>query len=123
MKIVFRADASSNIGAGHVMRCAAIAEAAKARGIVTELNGCISNLFWLNKEIENGLFDIYTNNKSTKYVSNDYLIIDKYELDINDKVIYESKWLKSELSLIRKRLMISGQRHTTAPCRYICSLF
>ena len=49
MRLVFRADASLDIGSGHAMRCSAIAEEAISRGIDCLLVGSLGGVLWLEK--------------------------------------------------------------------------
>jgi spore coat polysaccharide biosynthesis predicted glycosyltransferase SpsG len=51
MRLVFRADASRLIGAGHVMRVTTIAQEAIARGHECHFVGAISELSWVDKYI------------------------------------------------------------------------
>lgn len=51
MRIVFRADASPQIGSGHVMRVTTIAQEAIARGHECHFVGSISELSWVEKYV------------------------------------------------------------------------
>ena len=100
MNIVFRTDASINIGTGHVMRCLTLADELRQKG--TDINFiCREEPGNLVRYIENrgykvhqlpGGIDIETDRKLTKEIlSNceikpDGLIIDHYDIDIS----YES---------------------------------
>jgi spore coat polysaccharide biosynthesis predicted glycosyltransferase SpsG len=53
MRLVFRADASRQIGAGHVMRVTTIAEEAIGRGHECHFVGKISDLAWVEKHVQN----------------------------------------------------------------------
>ncbi len=100
MNIIFRTDASVNIGTGHVMRCLALAEELRQKG--TDINFiCRDEPGNLVRYIENrgykvhqlpGGIDIETDRKLTKEILSNYeikpdgLIIDHYDIDIS----YES---------------------------------
>jgi hypothetical protein len=51
MRFVFRADASREIGSGHVMRSSVLAEEAISRGFECVFIGKISDLDWVAKRI------------------------------------------------------------------------
>ena len=96
MKIVFCADASLAIGAGHVMRVSAIAEEAIARGLDSVFIGDTSELPWVTQRINNlGFKQILSNLKYFK--SNpmeDLLILDSYNLLVSNELLERSKWNK-----------------------------
>lgn len=94
MRFVFRADASLAIGSGHVMRSSAIAEEVIARGIPTVFVGSISELPWVSDRIQGlGFTDILDEPNNFRSDSiHDILILDSYEIRINDSFIQPSKW-------------------------------
>ncbi len=80
MRFVFRADASHQIGSGHVMRVTTIAEEAISRGIECCFVGSIDRLPWLSDRVKAMGFTSIINNPD-EYVSDideDVLIIDSY---------------------------------------------
>lgn len=99
MKLVFRADAGMNIGAGHVMRCAAIAEAAMNRGIDTELVGTIYDIPWLVEKVNNGLFTNFSSPSLAQRNSGDILVIDSYKIDHQNSFVQRNAWSKT-ISLV-----------------------
>jgi len=94
MRYVFRADASQDIGAGHVMRSTAIAEELIARGEDVIFIGSTSGVSWLHRHIDGiGFSRIYSEPMS--FISNpmlDVLILDSYTLQIDDPFIQPEKW-------------------------------
>ena len=96
MRFVFRADASRTIGSGHVMRSSAIAEEAIARGIPSLFLGKISELAWVRERIS-GLGFMQVLENSSEYIpdgNEDILIIDSYEIPIDDAFIQSRNWSK-----------------------------
>jgi len=97
MNIIFRTDASVNIGTGHVMRCLALAEELRQKG--TDINFiCREEAGNLISYIENREYnvdqlpreiDIETDRRLTKKILSkyegkpDWLIIDHYHIDIS----------------------------------------
>ncbi len=94
MRFVFRADASREIGAGHVMRSSVLAEEAISRGIECIFIGEISNLDWVSKRILNlGFARVLTRNESFVAEGNsDILILDSYNIPVSDPFITSRKW-------------------------------
>ena len=94
MRYVLRADASRSIGAGHVMRSSAIAEELIARGEDVVFVGRISDLPWVEERIASlGFANIYDN--PNDFFSNnrsDVLLLDSYEISINDNFIAPENW-------------------------------
>ena len=95
MRYVLRADASLLIGAGHVMRSSALAEELILRGEEVIFIGVISELPWVEERIRSiGFTGIYDNPKSFKSNrTSDVLIIDSYEIPVEDSFISEANWL------------------------------
>ena len=93
MKFVFRADASASLGSGHAMRCAAVAEEAKSRGIECLHLGSLGQIKWLEKYFE--LIDIpQLSNAALGRLdfSDSVLITDAYHLDPNQEVFNSLDW-------------------------------
>jgi spore coat polysaccharide biosynthesis predicted glycosyltransferase SpsG len=94
MRFVFRADASLTIGSGHVMRSSAIAEECIARGFPAVFVGTTADLHWVSKRIQNlGFTEVVE--VSTDFVpdpNNDILILDSYEIAVDDNFIQPSGW-------------------------------
>jgi spore coat polysaccharide biosynthesis predicted glycosyltransferase SpsG len=94
MRFVFRADASEISGSGHVMRCSAIAEELISRGENVIFIGSTSQLPWVSRHISNlGFSAIFQNSQSFIPESNsDVLILDTYEIPLDEKFIHASNW-------------------------------
>lgn len=96
MRYVFRADASFEIGSGHVMRTSAIAEEVIARGLDAVFVGEVSDLLWISERIQNlgfreVILDPRTFNADPK---TDILILDSYTLDLNDNFLNMNSWYR-----------------------------
>lgn len=96
MRFIIRADASSKIGTGHVMRCSAIAEELIGRGKEIVFVGEIEGLPWVQARVNTlGFSKIYSNPANFRSNSNsDVLILDSYKIDPLDPLIDSRKWRK-----------------------------
>jgi spore coat polysaccharide biosynthesis predicted glycosyltransferase SpsG len=96
MRLIFRVNASNSIGAGHVMRVAVIAEELKKRGIDCFFVGSLGNIDWLVQHFSKmGIIFIDIESEFINQdFSRDILIIDSYEISINEPFISPDKWRK-----------------------------
>lgn len=92
MRLVFRADASPDIGTGHAMRCSAIAEEAIAQGIDCILVGSLGGVQWLETRYADINCRVIPIGDFPKSRSNDVLIIDSYALSSDDNFITQHSW-------------------------------
>ena len=94
MRFVFRADASREIGAGHVMRASVLAEEAISRGFECFFIGKISDLDWVEKRILNlGFAGVLASDDSFIADSNsDVLVLDSYTIPVSDPFITTRDW-------------------------------
>jgi len=94
MRFVFRADASLTIGSGHVMRSSAIAEEGIARGFPAVFVGTAADFHWVSERIQAlGFTEIVE--VASEFMSdpnNDILILDSYEIAVDDNFIQPSGW-------------------------------
>ena len=91
MHYVFWTEASNDIGAGHVMRCAALAIEVRSRGHEVTFLGEIKDLDWLTVKINRlgkkvDLISDYQPNPEE-----DILILDSYKIPLNSKLL-SNKW-------------------------------
>lgn len=95
MRLVFRVDASSIIGTGHVMRCSAIIEEAIARGITCVVVGQLSGIRWLEERLSSIGALHYQHEESFQIADGeDILVIDSYEIPVTNKFIQPKIWKK-----------------------------
>lgn len=91
-----RADASESVGSGHVMRISAIAEELITRGEDVIFVGQIVGLPWVKDWITSlGFRELFFEPRD--FISdplNDSLILDSYEISVDDAFLTEDKWLK-----------------------------
>lgn len=92
MRLVFRVDASLDIGSGHAMRCLAIAEEAIARGIDCILVGSLGGVQWLEKRFADIKCQVSAIEDFPKSQSNDVLVVDSYLLQSDDNFINQHLW-------------------------------
>jgi spore coat polysaccharide biosynthesis predicted glycosyltransferase SpsG len=94
MKITFRADASPEIGTGHVMRCAAIAEEAILRGIPCRLVGTLGGIDWVESHLAGiGLPWVEIGDYCAEPTNRmDILVIDSYSIPIEDEFLTDERW-------------------------------
>ncbi len=95
MRIVFHADASPDMGSGHVMRTSVLAEEAINRGIPSVFVGNIQDLGWVSQRIQTLGFDSILKDFDNLRLdpSQDLLILDSYTLDVDFQAIQKEKWL------------------------------
>lgn len=93
MKIVFRTDASKQIGTGHVMRCAAIIEEAVSRNIECVVVGRMGGFDWLETHLKTiGSTRVKDEGDFQITPGKDVLIIDSYDLPITGSFIQSKNW-------------------------------
>jgi spore coat polysaccharide biosynthesis predicted glycosyltransferase SpsG len=94
MRFIFRADASREIGSGHVMRSSVLAEEAISRGYECYFVGEIKDLEWVQKKVENlGYVQLLSTTDSFAYdCNNDVLILDSYSIPVSDPFINMKNW-------------------------------
>ena len=79
MRIIFRADASPEIGSGHVMRSSVIAEEAISRGHECIFVGSVTGLDWVKRRVDGlGFTQIYSPTKFKLNSNKDICVIDSY---------------------------------------------
>ena len=95
VRLVFRADASPEMGAGHVMRCLAIAEEASDRDIDCVFLGQITGVDWVLERVTNSVFSrIYDPKTFHPNKSEDILVLDSYHLPVNNLFIQPEHWFR-----------------------------
>ena len=95
MRFVFRADASIEIGAGHVMRSSAIAEEAISQGIECVFVGSILDMDWLTDRIRGlGFFEVVEPQEFRSSKNSDVLVLDSYTVDPNNAFLEKKYWRK-----------------------------
>ena len=84
MRLVFRVDASSTTGTGHLMRCSAIIEEATARGISCVVIGQLGGIGWLEDRLIS-IGALHYENEESFHIADgeDILVIDSYPLLTN----------------------------------------
>lgn len=94
MRFIFRADASREIGSGHVMRSSVLAEEAISRGFECIFIGKISGLDWVGDRIETlGFTQVFSDESSfVSDASTDILILDSYSIPVSNAFISKMNW-------------------------------
>lgn len=94
MRIVFRANANREIGAGHVMRSLALAIEAVRRGHNCIFIGEIHGLNWVKEAVKKiGFHEIFDNPLHFYPDSRiDVLVLDAYNISPQDPQLHESLW-------------------------------
>ena len=94
MRFIFRADASQEIGSGHVMRSSVLAEELISRGFECVFIGSISGLDWVTERISAlGFRQVIA--EETSFVGDsrtDVLILDSYSIPVSNMFIAEMNW-------------------------------
>lgn len=94
MRFIFRADASRELGTGHVMRSSVLAEEAISRGYECIFVGKISDLDWVDNRIAKlGFSRIVSDDRTFKSdLNSDVLILDSYLIPVSDAFIAKKNW-------------------------------
>lgn len=113
MRFVFRADAFSNTGAGHVMRISALAEELILNNFDVIFIGNTKEIPWVQEYISTlGFSQILSNSRMfTPNPNSDLLILDSYTVLPSDSFISPTKWFK-----------IVAFIDDTSPC-YVANLY
>jgi spore coat polysaccharide biosynthesis predicted glycosyltransferase SpsG len=93
VRIIFRADASTSVGTGHVMRCIAIMEEALSRSVECIFVGSLGGIQWLEQKFMELDVRQYADfghfNSDNK---RDVLVLDSYSIPIFDENIQPTHW-------------------------------
>jgi len=92
VRLVFRADASPDIGSGHVMRCSAIIEEAHARGIECLLVGSLGSIQWIEERYVTVKCPVISQEDFRNSQRGDVLILDSYSIASDDKFVTQHQW-------------------------------
>lgn len=94
MRLVFRADATSKIGSGHVMRSSVLAEHAISEGYKCIFIGKVEDLPWVSNRMENlGFIEIHKDFETFRSnIDEDVLVLDSYSIPANLDDIQLEKW-------------------------------
>ena len=94
MRIIIRADASKDLGAGHVMRVSAVAEELIARGLDVVFIGNITNLPWVQEHIDLLGFSAVLSdpNSFCSDPAADIFVLDSYTIAAENDFIQQYKW-------------------------------
>ena len=94
MRFIFRADASKEIGSGHVMRSSVLAEEAISQGFECIFVGEILDLDWVSLRISKlGFSQVYSSQEMfNAKAESDVLILDSYSIPISDPFIQKKSW-------------------------------
>jgi spore coat polysaccharide biosynthesis predicted glycosyltransferase SpsG len=94
MRIIFRADASREIGSGHVMRSSVLAEEAVSRGFECIFIGNISGLDWVAERISTlGFAQVLSDESSfVPNAASDVLVLDSYSIPVSNTFIAKKNW-------------------------------
>jgi spore coat polysaccharide biosynthesis predicted glycosyltransferase SpsG len=104
MRIIFRADASAEMGSGHVMRSSVIAEEAILRGHECIFVGSVSGLDWVKKRIDGlGFTQFYSPTEFKLNSNKDICVIDSYTESVTSIYGNHNHW----------RLLVSIQDAST----------
>jgi spore coat polysaccharide biosynthesis predicted glycosyltransferase SpsG len=94
MRFIFRADASREIGSGHVMRSSVLAEEAISRGFECIFVGQILGLDWVSERIAGlGFSQIVADECFVKTdKQSDILVLDTYSMPVSNPFIDKKNW-------------------------------
>ena len=94
MRMVFRADATPQIGAGHVMRLSAIAEEAIKRGFECLFAGNIRDIEWLDDHVNKlGFSQVLKPENISRVMDNQsVLVIDSYHIPVDHFSLSPRSW-------------------------------
>ena len=92
MRLVFRADASADLGTGHVMRCSSIAEEALARNIPCVFVGSLGGIRWIEQRLSFLGIPINSVSDFLEFRDSDVLIIDSYLRETQVDLIKRNDW-------------------------------
>jgi spore coat polysaccharide biosynthesis predicted glycosyltransferase SpsG len=94
MRFIFRADASREIGSGHVMRSSVLAAEAISRGFECIFIGNISDLDWVAQRISaTGFTQVLSDENSYEADSQtDVLVLDSYSIPVSNAFIAKENW-------------------------------
>lgn len=92
MRLVFRADASPDLGTGHVMRCSSIAEEALARDIPCIFVGSMGGIRWIEERLAFLGIPVISVSDFNDFTKSDLLIIDSYLQGTQEEFIKCNIW-------------------------------